>query len=124
MPRFFVTLVDLSKHLARAPFRQSRRILPWFPSIHGGTKTTNEVNKRGLDAARTLPEQCDPVVGRTIELSYTAIKIYDVGMNFSGITVLVVNGSDNLNFNLKTASILYVFQTGQETVLSVTVANG
>ena len=42
-------------------------------------------------------------------------------MNFSGITVQGVTGSDNLKFNLKTASNLYVFQTGQETVLSVTI---
>ena len=45
-------------------------------------------------------------------------------MILRGFTVRGVTGSDNLNFNLKTASILSVFQTGQETVLSVTVANG
>jgi len=37
-------------------------------------------------------------------------------MNFRGITVLVVNGSDNLKINGNNASNLYVFQTGQNTV--------
>jgi hypothetical protein len=33
----------------------------------GGTITTSEVSKRGLEATSTLPERFYPVVGRTVD---------------------------------------------------------